>query len=275
MGGSGRTPYATEVHDTSQKSARNPNVTPSLIVVHHAATTSFGGVVTMELGTKQVSSTVVIKDDECASMFDEAFRAWSLSSQQYDSLSLSSETCNSGGADQGWPISEKSYVTLAKVIAEWCRKYKIPADREHIIGHREVYTRYGASYATACPGGIDLDRLVRMVVELLKTITTASTTPVTPILLEEETDMKFYRIDNPKGGLNGTMWVVTPTRIAVFEDAYWATRMAGRWEKKIESISESDFLDEVERFGLARNIAGGMATGGVSYKSWPVVPVTA
>jgi hypothetical protein len=183
MGGSGRTPYATEQHNTSQKSPRNPNVTPSMVVVHHAATESFDAVVTMENGTKQVSSTVVIKDGEVASMFDEAYRAWSLSSGYYDSVSLSSETCNSGGAAEGWPISEASYQTLAKVIAEWCRKYNIPANRERIIGHREVYTRYGASYATACPGGIDLDRLVRLVNQHLNGTATAS---LSSTLIEED-----------------------------------------------------------------------------------------
>lgn len=184
MGGYGRTPFATETHDTSQKSARNPNVTPWLIVIHHAATESFRAVVQMELGTKQVSSTVVIKDGEVASMFDEAYRAWSLSSTYYDSVSLSSETCNSGGAAANWPISEQSYVTLANVCAEWCRKYGIPANRERIIGHREVFTRYGASYATACPGGIDLDRLVRMINEILTGTAGGGITPI-----EQEEDM--------------------------------------------------------------------------------------
>lgn len=156
-----RTPYATEIHDTPQKSVRIPSAgQPSFIVIHHAATESFRAVVTMELGTKQVSSTVVIKDGQVASMFDEVYRAWSLSSQLWDSKSLSSETCNSGGAAQGWPISEESYATLAKVVADWCIRWGIPCNRERIMGHREVYTRYGASYATACPGGINLDRVV-------------------------------------------------------------------------------------------------------------------
>lgn len=158
-----RTPFATEIHDTPQKSTRIPGQgQPTFIVIHHAATESFSAVVQMEMGGKQVSSTVVIKDGQVASMFDETYRAWSLSSQYWDSVSLSSETCNSGGAAQGWPISEASYTTLSKVVAEWCVRWGIPCDREHIMGHREVYTRYGASYATACPGGINLDRVVAL-----------------------------------------------------------------------------------------------------------------
>lgn len=155
-----RTPYATRSYDTSQKGPRVPAGQPQYIVIHHAATVSFDAVINLELGAREVSSTVIIKDGQVASMFDEAYRAWSLSSQYWDSVSLSSETCNETTAP-GWTISEASYDTLAKVVADWCVRYGIPCDRTHIMGHREVYTRYGASYATACPGGIDLDRVVR------------------------------------------------------------------------------------------------------------------
>lgn len=154
-----RTPYATRTYDTPQKGPRVPNVSPSFIVIHHAATLDFDAVINLEMGAREVSSTVIIKDGQVASMFDEAYRAWSLSSQYWDSVSLSSETCNET-TSPGWTISEASYATLAKVVADWCKRYGIACNRTQILGHREVYTRYGASYATACPGGIDLDRVV-------------------------------------------------------------------------------------------------------------------
>lgn len=201
MGGYGRTPYATEQHNTSQKSSRNPDVTPWLVVVHHAASGSFNAVVQMELGAKQVSSTIVLKDTQVASMFDEAYRAWSLSSGYYDSVSLSSETCNSGGASEGWPISESSYHTLAKVIAVWCGKYGIPINRERIIGHREVYTRYDASYATACPGGINLDYLVSLVRHYANGGPAAE--DITPIVRRRkgDADMAVYYRHAPSGAI--------------------------------------------------------------------------
>lgn len=155
-----RTPYATRTYDTPQKGPRVPNVSPSFIVIHHAATLDFDAVINLEMGAREVSSTVIIKDGQVASMFDEVYRAWSLSSQYWDSVSLSSETCNET-TSPGWTISEASYATLAKVVADWCVRYGIACNRTQVLGHREVYTRYGASYATACPGGIDLDRVVR------------------------------------------------------------------------------------------------------------------
>lgn len=155
-----RTPFATDHYDTPQKSVRIPPNSVGYIVIHHTAGGTYQGVIALEMGLRQVSSTVIIADANCASMMDEYYRAWSLSSQYWDSVSLSSETVNSGGAAEGWPISEASYETLAKVVADWCQRYSIPCNRTYIMGHREVYTRYGASYATACPGGIDLDRVV-------------------------------------------------------------------------------------------------------------------
>ena len=154
-----RTPYATRIYDTPQKTARLPAGQVGYVVIHHAATTSFQAVIDLEMGAREVSSTCIVKDDQVASMFDEDYRAWSLSSQYWDSVSLSVETCNETTAP-GWTISEASYRTLALIVADWCARYGIPCDRDHVIGHREVYQRFGASYATACPGGIDLDRVV-------------------------------------------------------------------------------------------------------------------
>jgi N-acetylmuramoyl-L-alanine amidase len=46
------------------------------------------------------------------------------------------------------------YDAGARLIAEACRRWGIPLDREHVIGHREIYA------AKECPGNLDLDRIV-------------------------------------------------------------------------------------------------------------------
>lgn len=56
--------------------------------------------------------------------------------------------------------SEETYKTSAELIADICRRYAIPLDREHIIKHSEVK-------ATQCPGTLDIDRLIRMATEVL------------------------------------------------------------------------------------------------------------
>ncbi len=51
--------------------------------------------------------------------------------------------------------SEDTYETSGKLIHEISKRYNIPLDREHILGHKEVK-------ATACPGTLDIDRLIQI-----------------------------------------------------------------------------------------------------------------
>ncbi len=46
------------------------------------------------------------------------------------------------------------YDAGASLIASICARWSIPIDREHVIGHREVFA------AKECPGNLDVDRLV-------------------------------------------------------------------------------------------------------------------
>lgn len=137
------------------------------LVVHHAATSSLSQVLgMMSSGSRQVSSNYVVKDSEIVGVVPEELRSWSLSSSLWDGRSITVETCNSVTGDaSGWPISEASYQSLARLIADCATRYGFPINRDRVIGHREVYSRHGASYPSVCPGGIDLDRLVRMAQE--------------------------------------------------------------------------------------------------------------
>ena len=46
------------------------------------------------------------------------------------------------------------YDAGAQVIAAAARRWRIPIDREHVVGHRELTDR------KTCPGNLDVDRLV-------------------------------------------------------------------------------------------------------------------
>lgn len=54
------------------------------------------------------------------------------------------------------PISEETYQTSIKLVAELCQKYSIPLDRQHIKGHKEV-----SNTPTTCPGTLGIDRIIR------------------------------------------------------------------------------------------------------------------
>ena len=51
------------------------------------------------------------------------------------------------------PASNATYATSGELIAQICKKYSIPLDREHIIKHSQIK-------ATQCPGTMDIDRLI-------------------------------------------------------------------------------------------------------------------
>lgn len=160
----------TAVRNTPNKSARQ-NVPRKGVVLHHAAMTSLSGLRSLAMGAKQVSATNIVKDGENERLMSDEFRAWSLSSAWADSSFRSVETCNESTA--GWTISDASHWTLARNVAYWADRDGFWPHRNGdprtwtVLGHREVFTIYGQSYSTACPGGMDLDLVTRRAQQLL------------------------------------------------------------------------------------------------------------
>ena len=66
--------------------------------------------------------------------------------------------------DGGDPLAvsrpASQYETGALLIAEVAARWDIPLDRDHVVGHREIFA------AKACPGNLDVDRLVARAREL-------------------------------------------------------------------------------------------------------------
>lgn len=142
-----------------------------MFIVHHAATTSESAVLSMmSTGSRQVSANYVVNGKSIIGVVPEEFRAWTSGSAQFDGRAITVETVNDrvGQTDMSWTISEDSYQSLAKLIADCSTRYGFPLDRDHVVGHRELYSRWGAGYSTACPSGINLDRLVEMAKEYQK-----------------------------------------------------------------------------------------------------------
>jgi len=151
----------TRVVPTPNQDVRANGALPKYIVHHHEAGTSFESVIeSWRTGRKEGSCHVTISNEgEAVGIVPEQLRAWSLSSQFFDSQALTTEIENES-AGGSWPVSDAGQEKAAQLTADWCKRYDIPCDRDHVIGHREVYTRFGDSYATACPGGLDLDWIV-------------------------------------------------------------------------------------------------------------------
>jgi len=119
----------------------------------------------MSSGSREVSANYVVKDSRIARVVPEELRSWSLSSAEWDGRSITFEIVNSSNGGS-WPVSGASQESVARVVADIASRYGIPLNRERVLGHREVYTRYGASYPTACPGGLDMDWIVARAIEI-------------------------------------------------------------------------------------------------------------
>ena len=160
---------ASRRYNTSQKSSRN-GTRIDMVICHHAATTNAEQVLQQELsGSRQVSSNYIIdRNGGVIGVVPEEFRAWTSGSSAdggkgaaFDRRAITFECADDAVGDaSGWPISAKSQEAIVNLLVDVHQRYGIPLDRDHIVGHRELWTRHRASYPTACPGGMNVDDLV-------------------------------------------------------------------------------------------------------------------
>jgi N-acetyl-anhydromuramyl-L-alanine amidase AmpD len=60
-----------------------------------------------------------------------------------------------GGDPDGVARPDAQYAAGAALVADIAGRWSIPLDRDHVIGHREIFA------AKACPGNLDIDRVIR------------------------------------------------------------------------------------------------------------------
>lgn len=126
------------------------------IVIHHNATTNDAVArhtwyVSSGHGT---SAHYQVTPDKIWGCVGENYVAYHAGNYPMNQRSIGIEHLNNTGAPT-WTIAEETYRNSAKLIRDICERYNIPIDRQHILKHGEVSS-------TACPGGIDIDRLVAM-----------------------------------------------------------------------------------------------------------------
>ena len=142
-------------HSNNYEKGRSGNSIKKIVVHWIVGKLEVAGVV-FKNGTKQVSAHYGIGDKAVHQFVKDEDTAYHAGNLTVNRQSVGIE--HEGGPDL--PISEKTYKTSAQLIATLCRQYAIPADRAHIIGHKEVK-------ATQCPGTLDIDRLVGMVASII------------------------------------------------------------------------------------------------------------
>lgn len=142
----------------------------SHIVLHHQAGFSSNTLYLMSTnGTRKMSASgVVNKDGSSVGVVHEEDTPYTNGHLGWNRKSLTLEIENSAVGDaSGWPISDAAHEEAARIVADWCRRYGIPATRDRIIGHNELWTKHKSGYATSCPGKLRIDWIVGRVNELL------------------------------------------------------------------------------------------------------------
>lgn len=126
------------------------------IVIHHNATTNKNVAMQTwyESSGNWTSAHYEIADNEIWGCVGENYVAFHAGDATMNRRSIGLEHVNNAGAPN-WTISEATYQTSAKLIADIAKRYNIPIDAQHIIPHKQVS-------ATACPAGIDVARLISM-----------------------------------------------------------------------------------------------------------------
>lgn len=122
-------------------------------IVHHGAQTNWASfLATFAGGNWSVSPNYALGMGKIIGIVDEALRAWTSSSASWDGRALTVEVLNS--SSDGWLVSDVDFDNLARLIADWSVRYNNPINDNTVITHQELYIRYGASYATVCPGSL-------------------------------------------------------------------------------------------------------------------------
>lgn len=130
------------------------------IVIHHNATTNKNVAINTWLasGAAQTSAHYEVADNEIIGIVGEGTTAWHSGDYYMNARSIGIEHKNATGAPT-WTISEATYTSSAKLVADICKRYGFAPDATHVIPHSQVHS-------TACPGGIDMNKLRSMAMKI-------------------------------------------------------------------------------------------------------------
>jgi N-acetyl-anhydromuramyl-L-alanine amidase AmpD len=159
---------ALEDHPSPNHSAGRNGARPLAVVVHTTAGTWAGTLDWFSRGESGVSAHYLVGlDGRVAQLVDETDTARHAGRVLTPSapLILANEgsdpnelTIGIEFEDGGDPLAVRrpasQYAAGARLLAGIARRWSIPLDREHVIGHREIYA------AKECPGNLDVERLV-------------------------------------------------------------------------------------------------------------------
>jgi hypothetical protein len=163
-------PLVTRTISTRNQGPRVGNPRIDTMILHHAASANFEGVLSMIANaTRQVSYNYLISSaGQIAGVVPENLRSWSVAHQGWDSRSITI-CCINERVGEPWPISAAAAEACAQLVADVGRRVGVPLNRNRVFGHRELFTWHGAGYPTACPGPLPMNDVVNRAVQINNT----------------------------------------------------------------------------------------------------------
>ena len=175
--------FAADQAQWSAQSSPRSGRPIDVFVVHHQASVNDDATIGMMVsGSRQVSATWTVDNDtpvgaglrnyaRVTAVVPEERRPWT-SASEVDDRAYTVECANSSGAPY-WGIDPLSFEAVARLIAythvttDMPLRHATQADPRGVVGHNEVAAIYGGSYATACPGNLNVDDLVARAQQLV------------------------------------------------------------------------------------------------------------
>lgn len=151
------------VGDGGQSSSRN-GATVKYLQIHHSTMTSNDAYIRMvQNGSREVSSSFGIQDDDIVRIVNLLRRPWTSGSATYDSTAFTVETANSTLAPS-YLVSEKSKNSLARLAKAMLADGALAAMTSvYIYLHKQMKSRFNVSYGTECPINITVENIISRV----------------------------------------------------------------------------------------------------------------
>lgn len=130
------------------------------IVIHHNATTNKDVAINTWLanGSAQTSAHYEVAGKQIIGIVGEGTTAWHAGNGDMNARSIGIENVNATAAPN-WTISNDTFESLSKLVADIAKRYEFPIDATHVIPHKAVVS-------TACPGGIDVAKVIKRANEI-------------------------------------------------------------------------------------------------------------
>ena len=149
----------TDVDEEIMNSDQNRLDIDTIVIHHNGGLSDEGARSTWYVSTGHgTSAHYQVSPDKIWGCVGEESVAYHAGNYEVNQRSIGIEHLNNRG-EPDWTIAEETYRNSARLIADICNRYNLPINRETIHPHQEFT-------ATDCPGGIDIDRLIQMVLEL-------------------------------------------------------------------------------------------------------------